>query len=270
MDETSDEVRRFTSDRRVRLIRQSNAGLAATRNRGLDEARGRYASFLDADDLLLPRYLETMGATLDGSPDAAFADCDFWVLEDATGGISTWPLGRLELPRDPHELMRLVLRRNILHYGATVRLPVLREVGCFNPALRACEDVELWLRILARGHSAVRAPGRLAVYRSRSGSLSTKAILMRSSLCEVYRLVAEEYDVPDDIRRLAQARKHAEERRLGALTGERRLAAATERVRRELGKVRRALTRAGGPTEIPAEVAAAFPELARPRDTSAT
>ena len=270
MDETSDEVRRFTSDRRVRLIRQSNAGLAATRNRGLDEARGRYASFLDADDLLLPRYLETMRATLACSPDAAFADCDFWVLEDATGGISTWPLGRLELPRDPHELMRLVLRRNILHYGATVRLPVLREVGCFNPALRACEDVELWLRILAHGHSAVRAPGRLAVYRSRSGSLSTKAILMRSSLCEVYRLVAEEYDVPDDIRRLAQARRRTEERRLGALTGERRLAAATERVRRELGKVRRSLTRGGGPIEIPAEVASAFPELARPRDTSAT
>jgi hypothetical protein len=269
-DDTGGEIRRSTSDRRVRLIRQPNAGLAATRNRGLDEARGRYVSFLDADDLLLPGYLETMSATLDRFPDAAFAHCDFWVLDDATGRISTWHLGGLELPRDPFELMRLVLRRNVLHYATTARTAVLREVGRFNPRLRACEDVELWLRILAHGHAAVRAPGRLAVWRSRAASLSTKAVLMTSSLCEVYRLVAEEYDVPDDIRALALARRRAEERRLGALTGERRLAAAAERTRRELGKARRALTRPRGPADVPPEVAAAFPELARARDGTAS
>jgi Glycosyl transferase family 2 len=267
-DGTSEEVRRFNSDRRVRLIRQSNVGLAATRNRGLREARGRYASFLDADDLLLPTYLQTMAATLGRSPDAGFADCDFWVLDDATGRISTWPLGRLDLPRDPYELMRLVLRRNVLHYGATARIAVLRDVGCFNPKLRACEDVELWLRILAHGHTAVRAPGRLTVYRSRSGSLSTQAVLMTSSLCEVYRLVAEEYDVPDDIRALAQIRRRAESRRLAALTNQRRIAGASERMRRQLGKVRRAVARGGGPREIPDEIAAAFPHLVRQRDSS--
>jgi hypothetical protein len=142
---------------------------------------------------------------------------------------------------------------------------VLRETGSFNPSLRACEDVELWLRILARGHAAVRAPGRLAVYRSRSGSLSTKATLMTSSLCEVYRLVAEEYDVPESIRSLATERRRAEERRLAALTGERRLAATAVSLRRKLAPLRRLLTRTQARRDLPTEVIAAFPDLARTR-----
>jgi GT2 family glycosyltransferase len=263
-DNTSDEVARFADDSRVRYVHQANAGLAATRNRALADAQGRYASFLDSDDLLMPSYLATMRATFEREPGVAFADCDFWILDETSGRITTWPLGEVALPRDPHDLMRLVLRRNVLHYGATVRMSALREVGCFNPSLRACEDVELWLRILAAGHSAVRAPGRLAVYRTRSGSLSTNATLMTRSLGEVYRLVAEEYDVPDSIRALAGARRRAEERRLAALTGERRLAAIALAVRRRLAPLRRRVAgrRAG---EFPAEVATAFPQLARTR-----
>jgi hypothetical protein len=205
-----------------------------------------------------------MRATLESAPDVAFADCDFWILEDSSGRIATWPLGGIALPRDPHDLMRLVLRRNILHYGATVRMSVLRGAGYFNPSLRACEDVELWLRILAGGHAAVRAPGRLAVYRNRSGSLSTKTTLMTSSLCEVYRLVAEEYDVPDSIRRLASARQRAEERRLAALTGKRRLGASALSLRRKFAPLRR-LFPAQARRELPTDVATAFPELTRAR-----
>jgi glycosyl transferase family 2 len=269
-DVTSEEIGRFARDPRVRVIRQANAGLAAARNRGIADARGRYVSFLDADDLLMPRYLTTMAATLERAPEAAFADCDFWILDEATGRISAWPLGRLELPPDPHALMRLVLRRNVLHYGATVRTAVLSEVGRFNAELRACEDVELWLRILARGHAAVRPRGPLSVYRSRSGSLSTQAVLMTSSLCEVYRLVAEEYDVPDDIRELAQARMRAERRRLAALTNERRLAGASVRIRGRFGALRRAAARARPASMIPDEVAEAFPQLVRERRSPTT
>jgi hypothetical protein len=89
---------------------------------------------------------------------------------------------------------------------------------------------------------------------------------MTRSLCEVYRLVAEEYDVPEDIRALARTRRRAEARRLGALTNERRVAGAAERVRRKLGRARRALRRPGRAQEVPPELAAAFPGLLRQRD----
>ena len=45
-------------DSRVTVIRQNNAGAGAARNKGLDISRGRYLSFLDADDFFEMSMLE--------------------------------------------------------------------------------------------------------------------------------------------------------------------------------------------------------------------
>lgn len=45
-------------DPRIRVVAQENAGAGAARNRGMDMARGRYLSFLDADDFFEPDMLE--------------------------------------------------------------------------------------------------------------------------------------------------------------------------------------------------------------------
>jgi len=52
----------------INLIRQTNRGVAAARNVGLDVARGEYVSFVDADDYISPRFVEKMLSpeTIDG------------------------------------------------------------------------------------------------------------------------------------------------------------------------------------------------------------
>lgn len=44
-------------DPRIRVIHQPNGGVSRARNRGLDEAKGEFTVFIDADDLVRPNYL---------------------------------------------------------------------------------------------------------------------------------------------------------------------------------------------------------------------
>ena len=44
-------------DRRIRVFHQKNAGLSAARNKGLDNAIGRYAVFIDSDDYIIDGYM---------------------------------------------------------------------------------------------------------------------------------------------------------------------------------------------------------------------
>ena len=47
-------------DSRIRVIHQENGGVCTTRNRGIEEARGDYLSFIDSDDTLEPDLYETL------------------------------------------------------------------------------------------------------------------------------------------------------------------------------------------------------------------
>ena len=50
-------------DSRIRVIHQKNRGLSGARNAGLDIAQGRWAAFVDSDDMLLPQALEKAHST---------------------------------------------------------------------------------------------------------------------------------------------------------------------------------------------------------------
>ncbi|GAA2842248.1 CDP-glycerol glycerophosphotransferase (TagB/SpsB family) [Leucobacter komagatae] len=61
--EIADRIAR--SDRRVRVIHKQNAGLGAARNSGLRATTGEYVTFVDSDDQLTPRAVETMLKSLE-------------------------------------------------------------------------------------------------------------------------------------------------------------------------------------------------------------
>ena len=58
-DETPEIVKLIAqSDRRVTLLRQANAGVAAARNLAIQKSSGEYIAPIDADDIWFPQNLE--------------------------------------------------------------------------------------------------------------------------------------------------------------------------------------------------------------------
>lgn len=57
-DNTKVTIQRFMTDRRVRFVEKQNGGLSSSRQLGLEQARGVYISFIDADDYLSESYVD--------------------------------------------------------------------------------------------------------------------------------------------------------------------------------------------------------------------
>src|SRR4051812_34634741 len=57
-DGSSDQSAEIAASYPVKLVKQGNEGVAAARNRGVDEAEGDLLSFLDQDDMIRPEKLE--------------------------------------------------------------------------------------------------------------------------------------------------------------------------------------------------------------------
>lgn len=76
-DESQKILERFAAlDKRVVVITQENAGVSASRNRGIDVAKGAYITFVDSDDALDPRMYETLIEILEREQ-AQIAHCGY-------------------------------------------------------------------------------------------------------------------------------------------------------------------------------------------------
>ena len=70
-------------DSRVRLVNQENGGEGAARNTGLKEAKGKYLSFVDADDYVKEDFIERLYTNLVKN-NAGLAICGFTELREDT------------------------------------------------------------------------------------------------------------------------------------------------------------------------------------------
>lgn len=124
------------ADSRVQVLHQPNSGVSAARNRGLSMATGEFITFLDADDIVPPNYLEVLH---DACRDADIAVCDVVSIQDGRELVRfTHPDGVLA----QREALDFLLTRRKINSGPYAKL-FRREVlaGLAFPSLKAYEDI---------------------------------------------------------------------------------------------------------------------------------
>ncbi|MGD8520270.1 MAG: glycosyltransferase [Desulfobacterales bacterium] len=143
-DNTSDILQSYGNT--VTVIYQSNKGVSAARNRGIEASTGELIAFLDSDDLWLPRKLSRQVAFFKVHPDAMINQTEEqWIRN----GVRVNPKNR------HHKFSGMIFERSlelclVSPSAVMVRRHLFESVGLFDVDLPACEDYDLWLRVSCR------------------------------------------------------------------------------------------------------------------------
>lgn len=170
-DRTVEIVESF-ADPRIQIVSYKNAGLAASRNRGIDRATTDYIAFIDADDLWTPDKLNDQFLALQNHPEAAVAYSWTDYIDDSSQVI--YQGGYPTVNGDAYAHLLLVC---FLENGSNplVRKSALLEVGGFDESLPAAEDWDLYIRLAAR-YSFVGVPSVQILYRVATNNMSSHVL----------------------------------------------------------------------------------------------
>lgn len=154
------------SDPRFKHLRPNERlGLAASLNYGFGLARGKYVARFDADDVCDPMRLEKQIAFLDQHPEIDIIGSSMRIINSNGKVLATriYPCDHMKIEQ------KFVYTNAIAHPTVMLRKDMIcREQGPYRPDFRYSEDLELWLRLLAKGVRFANLSDLLVNYRQES------------------------------------------------------------------------------------------------------
>lgn len=164
----------------VRVLEQSNQGVAAARNNGIGLASGHWIAFVDADDIWLPGKLQAQFTAMAAAPACrmSYTAWEVWHCNDPTPSAAC--LAELDAAAGDQARWagasgwiypQLLLDCVVWTSTVLVERALLAETGGFDPTLRVGEDYDLWLRA-SRLTPIMRVARPCALYRMHPASIT--------------------------------------------------------------------------------------------------
>ena len=146
-DDGFEKVRQF-EDKRLHMVKQANAGVSSTRNKGVSMAQYEYIAFLDADDWWHSTFLAEMKELIASYSEATLFGSSYYIVKNQQNRSAS-----IGLPKgfrgyiDYFEVYAATFWVPINCSFVVVKKSVFEAVEGFKPQLKFGEDFDLWVRI---------------------------------------------------------------------------------------------------------------------------
>lgn len=156
---------------KIRYLPKKNGGVSSARNFGIENAKGKYIAFLDADDVWMPEKLEKQVSLMETNEELGLCYAATQKVDEELNYLSSIPANAYE---DYTE--SLLLNLNIVAgscSSAMVRREILAQTDGFDSRFTTYADWEFWLRLsLLTKFAPINE--ELVKYRIVKGSMSSK------------------------------------------------------------------------------------------------
>lgn len=159
-----DEVASAHPRRSIRIIHKTNAGVSEARNTAVATARGRYITAIDADDLMLPHYLERAVGALERG-EGNLAACHVELFGEGSG---EWVPADFEVYAERYN--------NNIPTLVTYRRELWEMAGGYKRAFPFNEDWDFFVSLEPHGLKVAQLREKLMRYRVTEGGLAERYI----------------------------------------------------------------------------------------------
>ncbi len=162
-DDFTNQILQNYRKEKTKVIHIENSGVASARNIGIQAASGKYILPLDADDRILPQYLEKAVLAMEQNEKLGIVYCKARFFGAMT---HNWEL-------KPYSL-DVMLDGNCIFSTALFRRSSWEKVGGYKAQMdKGLEDYEFWLSLIENGAQVLQIPEILFEYRKHNTSRTT-------------------------------------------------------------------------------------------------
>jgi len=154
IDESVELIKRRKEQDRIRLFHQTNSGPSKARNKGINEACGKYLAFIDADDYWLPEFIESTASFLDSNSECVAVSVAQRHLTTSGNheAPQNWESITGGTPIVLNDFFDFWAKYNHVCTGSImIRTEMAKQSGGQMEDLRICEDLEYWALLATYG-----------------------------------------------------------------------------------------------------------------------
>lgn len=183
-DRTEEIIKKWTEQKKIKYIFQTNKGVSIARNEGVKYSKGNFVAFLDADDVWLPENIERKVEALQKDHNVGLVHANMQVVDHLS-----YPVGRVKEGKEGDVLDDLLLWNGCViptPSSILVRKEVFELVGEFDPELSNNADQDFFIRVAAK-YKIGKLNEVLGLYRVHEENMHKNIRLMEKDTLTVYK-----------------------------------------------------------------------------------